>query len=251
MRKIICLALALLLCLSLVVPAFATENGFVPSIAYKPSPELVPVEGEDGESYIGVVRDGDGNIVGYIDEGCLRITPIAHIWDEKIKVDPDVERVLRFAYDGLNQGSLNIDYHKHNAGLNPAYMVVRDLFEARWSCEEHPEMLAPPGVVLELTFDLGIMPNIEVYVQTLDEALGEWSPIVSCVNNGDGTVTCVFEHLCAIAFSVEVDPGEAPEEPASNMWLWILLLIAALAAVLWILLGKKKKDDEEEKSGNK
>ena len=112
-------------------------------------------------------------------------------------------------------------------------------------------MLAPPGVLLELTFDLGIMPDIDVYVQTLDEALGEWSPIVSCVNNGDGTVTCVFEHLCAIAFSVQVTPDEPPvEEPAApNLWLWILLLIAALIAVLWILLGKKKKDEDEKSAG--
>ena len=51
-RKIICTCLALLLCVSLGMPAFAAENDFVPSITYKPNPEVVPVEGEDGEEYI-------------------------------------------------------------------------------------------------------------------------------------------------------------------------------------------------------
>ena len=43
MKRIISLFIILVLCLSLAAPAFATETGFVPSITYKPSPEIVPV----------------------------------------------------------------------------------------------------------------------------------------------------------------------------------------------------------------
>ena len=44
MKKIICLLTVLLLCMSVVVPAFAAEGDFVPSITYKPNPEIVPVK---------------------------------------------------------------------------------------------------------------------------------------------------------------------------------------------------------------
>ena len=62
MKKIICLLTVLVLCMSLVVPAMAAEDSFVPSITYKPNPEIVPVAGEDGQEYIGVIRDKEGKI---------------------------------------------------------------------------------------------------------------------------------------------------------------------------------------------
>ena len=48
MKRFICLLTVLVLCLSLAAPVFAEEAGFVPSITYKPNPEIVPVEGEIG-----------------------------------------------------------------------------------------------------------------------------------------------------------------------------------------------------------
>ena len=81
MKKIISLFIVLMLCLSLAAPAFAAESAFVPSITYKPNPEIVPVEDENGEEAIGVIRDANGEIVDYVYHGCLLITPVAHIWD--------------------------------------------------------------------------------------------------------------------------------------------------------------------------
>ena len=60
MKKIVCLLTVLLLCMSLVVPVFATETGFVPSITYKPYPEIVPVP-DAPEDTIGVVQKLDFN----------------------------------------------------------------------------------------------------------------------------------------------------------------------------------------------
>ena len=76
MRKILCVLTVLVLCLTLAAPVFATqESTFVPSITYKPNPELVEVPGADGKYHAGVIRDLDGNIIDYIDLGCLRLTP--------------------------------------------------------------------------------------------------------------------------------------------------------------------------------
>ena len=243
MRKVICLAIALLLCLSLVLPAFAAEDGFVPSITYKPNPEIVPVEGKDGEEYIGVIRDKDGNILDYVGHGCLKITPIAHVWDEEIDVLQEIEDLLLFVYEKLNDGSMKIPYDKHEANLDAANMVIRDLFDARWVCEEHRAMIEKEGYVFELTFDLGVVADAQIFVMTYDEATKEWDPIVKTVNNGDGTVTCTFEHLCAIEFSMPVNAVTVPADDAQqpNILPWIIVLLMSVVAVVGVVVSKKKK----------
>lgn len=243
MKKIICVITVLLLCASMALPVFAAEDSFVPSITYKPNPELVPVVGDDGEEYIGIVRGENGEIVDYVGVGCLRITPIAHVWDEEIEVPTEIEELLLFVYNGLNDGSMEIPYEKHEADLDPANMVIRDLFDARWGCEDHPKMLEPEGVVLELTFDLGVVADAQIFVQTYDEEAEEWNPIVKTVNNGDGTVTCTFEHLCAIEFSMPLAAAVVPTDDVQqpNILPWIILLIVAAGAVIGVVIAKNKK----------
>ena len=244
MKKIICLMTVMLLCASLVVPAFAAEDDFVPSITYKPNPEIVPVEGEDGEEYIGVIRNKEGEILDYVDHGCLMVTPIADVWDEEIEVSDNVEELLLFVYNGLGDGSLNIPYEELEvADLDVDNMVIRDLFDARWICEEHGKMVEAEGVTFEITFDLGVVADAQIYVMTYDEDTKEWSPIVKTVNNGDGTVTCTFEHLCAVAFSMPIAATNVPsdEVPTHNVLLWFIVLLLAVVGVVVILVTKNKK----------
>lgn len=243
MRKIICLLTALILCLSIAAPVFAAENGFVPSITYKPNPEIVPVEGEDGEEYIGVICNEAGEVVDYVGHGCLMITPIAYVWDEEMEVPQDVEELLLFVYDELNDGTMEIPYDKHEADLDGANMVIRDLFDARWACEEHREMVEKEGVTFEITFDLGVVADAQIYVMTYDEATKEWSPVVKTVNNGDGTVTCTFEHLCAIEFSMPVVTAPAVTEEAENpnVQPWYIVLGVAVVGVIGVVVAKNKK----------
>ena len=245
MRKVFCLVTVLLLCMSLVLPVFAADDSFVPSITYKPNPELEVFYDEYGNEQIGIIVNKEGEVISYVGHGCLRITPIAHIWDEEITVPENIEQLLLFVYNALNDGSMTIPYEKHEANLDPANMVIRDLFDVRWVCEEHPLMLTD-GAVLELTFDLGVVADAELFVQTYDEELEEWDPIVSVVNNGDGTITCGFAHLCAVEVSMPLVPGAAPavtpEVPdAPNVTLWIILLCAAAAAIVGVIVVKRKK----------
>lgn len=243
MRKIICLITAIILCMSFAVPAFAAENGFVPSITYKPTPDIVPVENPDGEECIGVIRNKDGEIVDYVGHGCLMVTPIAHVWDEEIEVPEVIEKLLTTVYEALKDGSMKIPYEKHEADLDAANMVIRDLFDARWVCEEHRKMIEEEGVTFEITFDLGVIADAEIFVMTYDEAANEWSPIVKAVNNGDGTVTCTFEHLCAVEFSMLVAPTNVPsdEVPGTDLLPWIVILILAVIGIVVIVVSKNKK----------
>ena len=245
MRKVICLLTALLLCMSMLVPAFAAEEGFVPSITYKPNPEVVPVTGEDGKGYCGVIRDANGKVIDYIDHACLRITPIAHVWDEEIDVPKEIEDLLLLVYNGLNEGSLKVDYTKHKADLDPSQMVIRDLFDVRWACEDHAKMVEEAGIVLELTFDLGVLSDAQVYAQTYDENGKQFGPIISAENNGDGTVTCVFEHLCVVEFSMLVSAkagsGSAAGASRPDVMPWVALLSVAVAAAVGVVVVGKKK----------
>lgn len=246
MRKIICLLVVLVLCLSIAAPVYASEEGFVPSITYKPNPEIVPVEGEDGEEFAGVIRDKDGKIIDRVGHGCLKITPIAHVWDEEIEVPKVIEDLLTYVYDSLNSGDMKIPYEKHEADLKASNMVIRDLFDARWVCEEHRAMIEGEGIIFEITFDLGVVEDAQIYAMTFDEETEEWEPIVETVNNGDGTVTCKFEHLCAVEFSMPVAAASVPSETvpgAPNVAPWIILLILAVIAAVVVIavIAKNKK----------
>lgn len=243
MKRFVCLITVLMMCMSLVLPAYAAEDSFVPSITYKPNPEIVPVENEAGEEFIGVIRDENGEIIDYVGHGCIRITPIAHIWDEETEVPEEVEQLLTFVYGELNSNNMDIPYEKHDAGLDPANMVIRDLFDARWACEEHREMVEKEGVVFEITFDLGVVADAQIFAMTYDEEANEWSPIVRTVNNGDGTVTCTFEHLCAIEFSMPIAAATVPvdDAPSANVLPWIIALVIAVVAVVAIVIAKNKK----------
>jgi hypothetical protein len=251
MRKVICMMIAIVLCLGLVAPTYASEAGFVPSITYKPIPTIVSVVDENGNEFAGVIRNEQGEIIDYVDHGCLLITPVAHIWDDEIVVSKDVEELLAFLYEALNSGEMKIPYEKHEADLDPANMVIRDLFDARWVCEEHRAMVEAEGVTLEITFDLGVVADAQIFVMTYDEAAKEWSPIVKTVNNGDGTVTCTFEHLCGVEFSMLTAPAapaastNAPAEDAqepANLLPWIIALgLAVVAFVVVLVVSKNKK----------
>lgn len=243
MRKLISILVSVMICITLVLPAYAAENEFVPSITYKPVPDIIPVEDGQGQEATGVLRDADGNIIDYVYHGCLLITPIAHVWDDEIAVPEDVERLLTFVYEQLTSNNMEIPYDKHEQNLNSADMVIRDLFDVRWVCEEHRALFEQDGVTFEITFDLGVVSDTQIFVMTYDEDTNEWSPIVKSVNNGDGTVTCTFDHFCAVEFSMAVTPTMVPSDATSgtNLIPYIITLILAVVAAIFIIAKKRKK----------
>lgn len=271
MKKIICLLLVLIMSLSLAAPVFAApeaaeeaaENVFVPSIGAEDAHkvEIVPVKDKDGNDVIGIVRDKDGNEVGYLYDndghGCLMVTPVAHTMTEEIikekGVPANVVELLQFVFTELKEERMEIPYEKHGDVLKGKRMIIRDLFDARWVCDEH---LPPEGTTFEIKFDLGVKADQEVFVMSYDEATKEWDPIVKTVNNGDGTVTCTFAHLCAIEFSVidgdlPVEQEEAPakeEDPKDFPWIWILILVLVIIAIIVIIIISKKNSKKNKKA---
>lgn len=245
MKKLISLLTVLMLCATLLVPAYAT-NEFKPSVEFKPAPEIVPVQDPDGNEALAMLIDGDGLVIDYVyaGDGCLVVTPVSRA-EESALIPEDAKDLLLDVYAKLTSGAMSLPYEKFNAGLISSNMVIRDLFDATFLCGEHPEMLLPEGVKLVITFRLGVEADKSVYTMTYND--GEWNPIVSTVNNNDGTVTCTFEHLCPISFSVEGEQSGPPQsgDPAGEqMSVWfmicgIALLAAIVLTVVYIYNNKK------------
>lgn len=225
-RVIVCITVLVML-LSLCVPAMAAD--FTPSVNNKPAPEIVPTPGGDGQPAIGILRDQNNQIVGYVYEECLVITPVSQV-DQSTTIPQASKDLLKDIYNKLTNGQMTLPYESVNPNMNPGNMVIRDLFDASWLCGDHPEVLSRPGTTLQLTFDLGVAPGTEVVTMTYVN--GQWVPVVSTVNNGDGTVTCVFEEICPIAFSVRSNVTESEPTADLSMLPWLIIALCAVAALV-------------------
>ncbi len=236
MKKTLCLITVMALVLALACSVCAAQDDFVDSITYKGAPALV----FDLDGNIGTLYDVNGQVIDKISPECLVITSIADV-DKSDKIPEDARKELKEVYAALMDGSMELPYETDQD------MVIRELIDASWLCagseEDHEAMLAPEGVTLELTFDLGVDKDTNVVVMTYID--GKWAPIVSVKNNGDGTVTCVFEEICPIAFSVPVKDNTPPAQTGdqTDLTLWISIMCAsalALAAVVVLFLRKNK-----------
>lgn len=234
MKRIICLLTVFVLAFSLACPVFAAE-GFVPSISDKDEPDIVP----DEEGVLGEIYGEDGEVIDKIEEGCLVITPISEA-ETSTEIPEDARQELLYVYKELTEGDMKLPYEED--GLDPEDMVIRDLIDASWLCDDHPEMLEPEGVTIDLTFDIGVDDDIQVYVYVYID--GKWVPAEGVVNNGDGTVTVTFEKLCPIAFCVAADANNPPAQTGdafgTQMNLWVAMMAASAAALCAMFVLRRR-----------
>lgn len=248
MKKLICLLTVLALAMAFACPVFAADV-FVPSISDKEEPDIVP----DDEGVIGEIWKDD-EIIDKVEGDCLVITPISEA-ETSTRIPEDSRKELLYVYDALRSGDMTLPYEQD--GLDPETMVIRDLIDASWLCEEHPAMLEPEGVAINLTFDIGVSADTKVYVYVYIDGVWNSVPVVNngdgtarisrsrevpAANNGDGTVTCTFEELCPIAFCVAAGTGKPPVQTGDtfNPTVWIVLLAVSAAALVGVVVLRRK-----------
>lgn len=225
MRRVICLINVLMLCMALAVPAFATTGTFVPSITYKDGPEVVEAEinGEDGT-------------------GCVVVTSIKEAREKTTDIYQEDRDLLLEVYEELVKGSMVLPMEDKN-------YVVRELVDVSFvktGCVEvphgHKEWLAEEDTTIEVVFDLGLNGVTKLEVLTYID--GVWAPVESVQINADGTVTCVFEDFCPVAFCVGVDedviPPKTGDAMAEGLGQWIILLTVATGAVVVLLINRRR-----------
>lgn len=266
MKKFALLLTLLALCIGAILPAYVAAEPFTPSVSYKGEPDLVETEvtlpGETNATVIiGIVTDlsktptssdkpadpsQQENFISYVRKDCIAVTPISKV-KTSTKIPDEAARELLDVYDKLLNGDMKLPYDQID-GIKAEDMVIIELLDVSWLCgvpsgDDHPTVVEPDGIVFDLTFDLGVAVDAKLVVMNYHD--GQWTPIEAVTNNRDGTVTCIFEHLCPVAIAIE--NAEAEEGPSqtgdtASIGLWIAVMVAALVAlVLLALFGFRKK----------
>ena len=164
--------------------------------------------------------------------------------DENGKVLPnDTKLNLTIAANG--------DYDVHTEDLNGDSIVVPITVDtmAPQLLELKPVSDAS-GNYLELTISENTnLADVFVMNPGNTRILAE-SPFA--VNNGDGTLTCVFEDICPVVFCVEEDyhigpPPKTGDEFGRKLPLWIALMVVSLIAIVVLVVLYRKKDKDGHK----
>jgi len=274
MKKIVAMILMLAMCLSMMQSVWAAQEDFVPSITYKGEPEIVEKEDETGapiveedKPVVGEVvkqdpaqiedSDGDGQMdaeealqgekLSNVMQDCLLITPVSKV-DAQEALPDEAAEILKTVYEELSQGDMKLPYEKVE-NVKADEMVILELLDLSWLCgtetsnHDHPTEVEPEGVVFDVTFKLGVSADAKVVVMTYKN--GEWNPIAGVTNNGDGTVTCVFEHLCPVAISVEQAEKDAIDNAQTgddaNIGVWVGVMAVALIGLLVLVIVYRRQ----------
>ena len=234
MKRILSLITVFALCMSLLV-CVASAADFVPSIGDKDHPEIIP--NPDGS--IAEIIDGNGAVQDVVGNDCLIITPVSEA-GTSTDIPEDAKEELLDVYEQLSNGGMNLPYDE---SVNPEDMVIRDLFDLTFLCEEHPEMLDEGGK-LRVNFDLGVQAGDTVICMVYVD--GQWLP-VELVNNGDGSVTCLFTDVCPVVFAVKQSetPPDTGDYLGNSAALWIGLMVISAAAIVAFALVYGKKIRKE------
>lgn len=222
MKRVIVILLLLALCLSLLLPAFAAEDDFVPSISYKDGPEITDAEMESEDV-----------------EECLVITSLKGAAEKTTDIAQEDRDLLLEVYGKLMSGEMKLPTGEG--------FVIRELVDLNWSqtgCVEdehtHEEELKKENVTVTVDFDLGLNVDSELLVFAYHD--GAWDRVEDVRINGDGTITCVFEHFCPVAFSVRQEPGgsQTGDEARESLMLYGVLMALSMTAVAVLVICRKK-----------
>ena len=218
MKKMIALLAVVLLVAAVAIPAVATDT-FVGSPNKDTSgdisnSEFNPPSETDDEIYNeGVLKDIEGvdtveDLMALLSsetflsiDDCIVVTNVMEAEEKTTDISQEARDLLLDIYDQMVDGTMSLPIDGD--------FSVRDLVDVSFKyegCElledhgQKAKVLALPGVTLSVDFDLGVAADEELVVMTYIN--GEWVEIESVTNNGDGTVTCVFEDICPVAFAV-------------------------------------------------
>lgn len=217
MKKNIACLIALMLCITIILPVSAAETDFVPSVTYKDGPEV-----EDAVMNGETVKD------------CVVVTTVKQADEKTTDIYQEERDILLEIYEKVSTGAMTIP-------VQQGY-VVRELVDVSFAAEEcvepdhhHEEELEKEEVTQTVSFVLGVDPGVDVQVMVFAEE--GWIP-VDTVNNGDGTVTCVFPALGPVAFAVPdgVHIKIPQTGDTSKIGLWLVIMLLALVGIVVTVL---------------
>ena len=252
MKRVLCFVLSVMLSVSLVVSVSAAS--FTASVESKSAPAVVEIADEVGNTAIAVLTGDLPEGMELVTSDYLVVTAVADA--ESSDQIPDAsQQALLEVYTGLQEGTIQVPFEQLDEE-KASNLVVRDLFDVSFTDVEGNDfsnLLDEEGVSLEITFAMEVAADETVYVMVYKN--DAWHEIQQVTNNGDGTITCVFDHLCPVAVIVEanetmevVDLTEKSAEDLKpevssdrNMVMWIGIMAASVVALAVVLVSKKRK----------
>lgn len=224
MKKVISCLLVLVLCLSASVTVMADSVEFVPSITYKPAPEVVATMPEGHED-------------------CIVVTPVS---------DEDAEE-LKGLYSELTGDGVKLseecpdlnDMVSEALGENKTAddLVVRDLFHIGADCDELDEYMNADGTV-KVTFASTVAEGESVFAMMYAD--GAWKAI-DATNNNDGTITVAVKEWGSVAIMVPASVGSDDTQTGetSDTILWVTVMgVALVAMVLSVVLYRRRASEK-------
>lgn len=267
MKKVLAILMAVVLLFSIGTTALAAN--FTPSVEQKDAPTVVPpsqaVIKEEIKQQINeqdtvavIVHTETDKVAKEIHESKLIITSVANK-DTSTEIPAEAKKDLDKAYEDfsaknkkisqvipadVNKAITNTVKEEIGAEKTADDLIVRDLFDVTLICDESNELLVDDAHHLLLTFSLGIKKDEFITVIKFNPEKDKWETIRSVVNNGDGTVTCEFDHLCPIAFLVEKTASNSAQtgDDSVSIYVWIAVAAAAAALIVVLIIAKSKKE---------
>lgn len=238
MRKLICLMLALLMSMSVVLPAAAAEENFVPSITFKDGAEILSA----GFNVLPGTPGAEVFANGVAD--CLVTTSIAQAMDKSTDITQEQRDQLLDIYKQLEEGTMKLPLKGET--------VVKELFslsfkaEGCTALEDHynkAEVLKQEGCTLTVDFKTEIKKNASLVVLTYID--GEWVEAEETKIGANGVVTCTFEDIGPTAFVLtEAAPdAEAGTSPFTGdmIAMWFVVMAVCAAGIVVVLMAMKKQ----------
>ena len=197
--------------------------GFVPSVSYKPAPEIV-------------------DIVGHEHNDCIIITPVAKVEESKV-LTVEKKKIFLEQYEKLSDPDTKISDLISDFKND---LVVKDLFDLTVICSELTEHLKD-GKTVDVVLRTPLANNTDIY--SMIYVNGKWSKL-PVVNNGDGTITLTIsdEGVIALLVPAESVDMEAPETgDNSKVIMWSVVMVAALALIIVLVFVNRRISVKEDR----
>lgn len=221
MKKVLSCMLVVVMLLSFTMAASAA--GFVPSVSYKPAPEIV-------------------DIVDHEHNDCIIITPVADAKESEDLTEEKKDALLE-QYEKLSDPDTKIsdlvaDFEDD--------LVVKDLFDVTIICSELTEDLHD-GETIDVVLKTPVAEKGEIYAMVYVD--GKWTK-VPAVNNGDGTITLTLsgEGIVALLVPAEEAGVDIPDTgDNSKVIMWSAIMLGALALIVVLVFVNRRIGAKEGK----
>lgn len=209
---------------AMLVSAFATGTvfaaEFTPSVEGKDAPTVTVQVDENGNEYVAVVYDGDGNVVQGVTADNLIITPVS----QKDAASLEISTRLNEAYEQVKNATTLTDLTPEVGAVlmqMPTQvavedLVVRDLFDVSFDAET--ENLLAEANRVTLTFKVTVSEGKPLIV--LQYVDGVWKVIdpARVIINADGTVSVTLDTAGTIAFATLKDAVTDSEDAVAYLF---------------------------------